>query len=134
MACATHPTRPNYYQIQETDTMHKFSALFATLFFLSACAGIGGQAFRGESVTYGSDNILRNDVMAVIRTAERNAFNCRRIESVDSKITQARKVGGRMQVSEVWTVQACGESRNYRIFLREDERGETDFNVELPSR
>lgn len=114
--------------------MHKFSALFATLFFLSACAGIGGQAFRGESVTYGSDNILRNDVMAVIRTAERNAFNCRRIESVDSKITQARKVGGRMQVSEVWTVQACGESRNYRIFLREDERGETDFNVELPSR
>ena len=114
--------------------MHKFSALFATLFFLSACAGIGGQAFRGESVTYGSDNILRNDVMAVIRTAERNAFNCRRIESVDSKITQARKVGGRMQVSEVWTVQACGELRNYPIFLREDERGETDFNVELPSR
>ena len=114
--------------------MCKFPILFAVIFILSACAGISNQAFSGESATYGGDNIVRNDVVAVIRLAERSAFNCRRIESVHSKIIQARKVRGRMQVQEVWTVRACGKSHRYRILLREDERGETDFSVGLPSR
>lgn len=114
--------------------MCKFSALLVVIFVLSGCAGISNQAFSGESATYGGDNILRNDVAAVIRMAERSAFNCRRIESVHSKITRARKVRGRLQVQEVWTVRACGKSHRYRILLREDERGETDFSVGLPSR
>ena len=96
---------------------------------LSACTGLGSLAFSGESATFGSDNILRDDVLKVVHTAEAASFNCRNIESVHSKINSAHKVHGRLQVREVWTVRACGQAHRYNIGLFEDARGETDFTV-----
>ena len=113
--------------------MRKLLPLLAAL-ALSACSSLGNQAFSGESATCGSDNILRDDVLKVVRTAEAASFNCRNIESVHSKINSAHKVHGRMQVREVWTVRACGQAHHYHIGLFEDERGETDFTVRLISR
>ena len=113
--------------------MRKFIPLLAAL-ALSACSSLGNQAFSGESATLGSDNILRDDVLKVVRTAEAASFNCRNIESVHSKINSAHKVHGRMQVREVWTVRACGQAHRYNIGLFEDARGETDFTVGLISR
>ena len=113
--------------------MRKLLPLLVAL-TLSACSSLGNQAFSGESATFGSDNILRDDVLKVVRTAEAASFNCRSIESVHSKINSAQKVHGRMQVHEVWTVRACGQAHHYHIDLFEDERGETDFTVRLISR
>ena len=114
--------------------MRKLIPLLVAL-TLSACSSLGNQAFSGESATFGGDNnILRNDVLKVVRTAEAASFNCRSIESVHSKINNAQKVHGRMQVRETWTVRACGQAHRYNIGLFEDARGETDFTVSLISR
>ena len=113
--------------------MRKLLPFLAAL-ALSACSSLGNQAFSGESATLGSDNILREDVLKVVRTAEAASFNCRNIESVHSKINSAHKVHSRMQVRETWTVRACGQAHHYHIGLFEDERGETDFTVSLISR
>ena len=113
--------------------MRKLLPLLAAL-ALSACSSLGNQAFSGESATFGSNNILRDDVLRIVRTAEVASFNCRNIESVHSKINNAQKVHGRMQVREIWTVRACGQAHHYHIGLFEDERGETDFTVRLISR
>lgn len=113
--------------------MRKLLPLLAAL-ALAACSSLGNQAFSGESATFGSDNILRNDVLKVVRTAEAASFNCRSIESVHSKINNAQKVHGRLQVRETWIVRACGQAHHYHIGLFEDERGETDFTVSLISR
>lgn len=113
--------------------MRKLLPFLAAL-ALSACSSLGNQAFSGESATFGSDNILRDDVLRIVRTAEAASFNCRSIESVHSKINNAQKVHGRMQVREIWTVRACGQAHHYHIGLFEDERGETDFTVNLISR
>lgn len=96
---------------------------------LSACTGLGSLAFSGESATFGGGNILRDDVLKAVRAAEAADSGCRNIESVHSKISSANKVRGRMQVREVWTIRACGQTRRYRIGLSEDARGETDFTV-----
>ena len=113
--------------------MRKLIPLLAAL-ALSACSSLGNQAFSGESATFGSDNILRDDVLRIVRTAEAASFNCRSIESVHSKINNAQKLHGRMQVRETWTVRACGQAHRYHIGLFEDERGETDFTVRRISR
>ena len=113
--------------------MRKLIPLLAAL-ALSACSSLGNQAFSGESATFGSDNILRDDVLKIVRTTEAASFNCRNIESVHSKINNAQKLHGRMQVRETWTVRACGQAHRYHIGLFEDERGETDFTVNLISR
>ncbi len=113
--------------------MPKLRLLLAAL-ALSACTSLGNQAYSGESATFGSDNILRNDVTNTIRTAERGAFDCGQIQSIRSKILHARKVRGRLQVREEWAVQACGKTHRYQIGLFEDARGETDYTVSLISR
>ena len=113
--------------------MRKLLPLLAAL-ALSACSSLSNQAFSGESATFGSNNILRDDVLKVVRTAEAASFNCRNIESVHSKINNAQKVHGRLQVREVWTVRACGQAHHYHIGLFEDASGETDFTVSLISR
>ena len=113
--------------------MRKLLPLLAAL-ALSACSSLDNHASSGESATFGGDNILRDDVLKVVRTAEAASFNCRNIESVHSKINNAQKVHGRMQVRETWTVRACGQAHRYNIGLFEDERGETDFTVRLISR
>ena len=104
--------------------MRKLLPLLLAALALAACSSLGNQAFSGESATFGSDNILRDDVLKIVRTAEAASFNCRNIESVH----------GRMQVRETWTVRACGQAHRYHIGLFEDERGETDFTVRLISR
>lgn len=96
---------------------------------LAACAGLGNDKFSGESAAFGGDNILRNDVMQKIELWERSAFSCRSIGGVNGKIDSMKRVDGRLQSHETWTVQACGQSHTYRVNLREDERGETDFGV-----
>ena len=113
--------------------MRKLLPLLAAL-ALAACSSLGNQALSGESATFGSDNILRDDVLKVVRTAEAASFNCRNIESVHSKINNAQKVHDRLQVREIWTVRACGQAHHYHIGLFEDERGETDSTVRLISR
>ena len=113
--------------------MSKLRILIAAL-TLSACTSLGNQAYSGESATFGGDNILRNDVTNTIRTAERISFDCRQIQSVRSKILNARKVHNRLQVREEWTVQACGKTHRYQIALFEDARGETDYTVRLIAR
>ena len=79
--------------------MRKLIPLLAAL-ALSACSSLGNQAFSGESATFGSDNILRDDVLKVVRTAEAASFNCRNIESVHSKINSAHKAHGRLQYAK----------------------------------
>ena len=113
--------------------MRKLLPLLAAL-ALAACSSLGNQAFSGESATFGSDNILRDDVLKIVRTTEAASFNCRNIESVHSKINNTQKVHGRLQVRETWTVRACGQAHHYHIGLFEDARGETDFTVNLISR
>ena len=97
---------------------------------LAACATLG-TTFSGESATFGGDNILRDDVLAVIVKAQLSLNNCREINAVESKILSAKIVDGRRQVQEEWTVTACGKPQRYPISLREDAQGETDFTVGL---
>ena len=78
---------------------------------------------------FGGDNILRNDVAKVIKQWESAAFLCQNIKAIDAKISDVKRVKGRMQSEEVWTVQACGQVHHYNVRMHEDERGETNFNV-----
>ena len=103
----------------------------AALLLLTACASLGGTEFTGESATYGSDNILRNDVLNTVNQYERAAFDCRHVSAIHSRINQITKPEGRLSVKETWTVTACGKQHDYHISLRQDERGETDFSVGL---
>lgn len=95
---------------------------------LSACAA-SGVVFSGESATFGGDNVLRNDVLAMVRQFERYTFGCRRMSAVASEIIAKRKVRGRWQFDEEWRISACGTVRRYSVLLREDAQGETDFMV-----
>ncbi|OAM29067.1 MULTISPECIES: hypothetical protein [Eikenella] len=113
--------------------MPKLRILLAAL-ALSACTALGSQNYSGESATFGGDHILRNDVTRTVLTAERAAHNCSQIQSIRSKVLQARKVRGRWQVREEWAVQACGKTHRYHIGLFEDARGETDYTVRRISR
>lgn len=108
--------------------MFKYAAVFCVL-AIAACASISGGKFSGESATFGGNNILRNDVFELIKKWERSAFSCNAIESVHAKIDDLKRVEGRLRVLETWTVNACGKSHDYRINMREDARGETDFGV-----
>lgn len=108
--------------------MSKYAAVFCIL-ALAACAGMGGGKFSGESATFGGNNILRNDVYELIRKWERSVFSCNTIERIHAQTDDLKRVEGRLQVLETWTVSACGQTHNYRINMREDARGETDFSV-----
>lgn len=114
--------------------MHPFSfcktiLTGALLGLTAACAGVGSTAFSGESSTYGGNNVLRNDVFAQIRQVEGLMHQCRDISAVNSRIVSMSKPNGRMAAHEIWTITACGKQRDYPVWLREDERGETDFTV-----
>ena len=106
--------------------------LWLSACLLSACAA-GGIAFSGESATFGGDNVLRNDVLAMVRRFEQDSFGCRKVKAVASEIVNKRKVRGRWRFDEVWQVSACGTVRRYAVLLREDAQGETDFSVTLAS-
>jgi len=96
---------------------------------VAECALGGGIQYGGQSATFGGDNILRNDVAKVIKQWESAAFLCQNIKAIDAKISDVKRVKGRMQSEEVWTVQACGQVHHYNVRMHEDERGETNFNV-----
>lgn len=106
--------------------------LWLSACLLSACAA-SGIAFSGESATFGGDNVLRNDVLAMVRRFEQDSFGCRKVKAVASEIVSKRKVRGRWRFDEVWQVSACGTVRRYAVLLREDAQGETDFSVTLVS-
>lgn len=108
--------------------MKRYAAILSSA-ILASCAFVGDIQYGGQSTAFGGDNVLRNDVAKVIKQWESTAFLCQIIKAIDAKISDVKRVEGRIQSEEVWTVQACGQVRHYNVHMREDERGETDFNV-----
>lgn len=106
------------------------SWFFIPLFF-TACASINTVQFSGESATYGGDNILRDDVFAEIQRIEQLTQQCQKITAVNSQIIQAQQIDSLWQVQELWTISACGNSRDYPLELRQDAKGETDFTIRV---
>lgn len=108
--------------------MKRYAAILSSA-ILASCAFVGDIQYGGQSTAFGGDNVLRNDVAKVIKQWESTAFLCQNIKAIDAKISDVKRVEGRIQSEEVWTVQACGQVHHYNVHMREDERGETDFNV-----
>ena len=108
--------------------MKRYAATLCSA-ILASCALVGGIQYGGQSAAFGGDNVLRNDVAKVIKQWESAAFLCQNIKAIDAKISDVKRVKGRMQSEEVWMVQACGQVHHYNVRMREDERGETNFNV-----
>lgn len=107
--------------------MKRFFGLILVL-MLSACVSNG--IFHGKSVTYDGDNILRNDIYWLIMRYQR-ALGCNQIDRIDTEIVHIERVDGRFQVEELWHVDACKSRYAYPVFMREDEKGETDFTVRM---
>lgn len=111
--------------------LSKLSAIIGFSILLSACSAINSSLFTGESATYHGDNILRNDIFANIQRIERLKNECSSIQSVNSRIENITQTDGRANVHEVWTINACGQTREYPIYMREDAQGETDFTIRI---
>ena len=86
--------------------MKRYAAMLSSA-ILASCALVGGIQYGGQSAAFGGDNVLRNDVAKVIKQWESAAFLCQNIKAIDAKISDVKRVKGRMQSEEVWTVQAA---------------------------
>ena len=105
---------------------------FALISIVFAAATLTGCAhsppFSGQSVT---DPVLRKDVLVNVQGLFSAMTHCRSISNVDTTIASVEQspTGSISKAVETWQVSGCGTSKTYKIELRSDARGETDFSV-----
>ena len=56
---------------------------------------------------------------------------CHSISAVDSRIVNIDKSpsGAIQKAEESWLVSGCGTTEAYKVVMRADDKGETDFSV-----
>lgn len=108
-------------------TQHRalFSLVLAGV-VLAGCAS--SPQFSGQSVT---DPLLRKDVYATVERLFSAMTQCHSISAVDSRITHIDKSpsGAIQKAEETWQVSGCGTTEAYKVVMRADDKGETDFSV-----
>ena len=112
-------------QIKNTCHFALISIVFAAA-TLTGCAH--SPPFSGQSVT---DPVLRKDVLANVQGLFSAMTNCRSISNVDTTIASIEQspTGSISKAVETWQVSGCGTRKTYKVELKSDARGETDFSV-----
>ena len=102
---------------------HQYGFAAATL---TGCAH--SPPFSGQSVT---DPVLRKDVLVNVQGLFSAMTNCRSISNVDTTIASIEQspTGSISKAVETWQVSGCGTRKTYKVELKSDARGETDFSV-----
>jgi len=93
---------------------------------LAGCAS--SPQFSGQSVT---DPLLRKDVYATVERLFSAMTQCRSISAVDSRIINIEQSpsGAVQKAEETWRVSGCGTTEAYKVVMRADDKGETNFSV-----
>ncbi len=108
----------------------KLKILIATLSLIIIGGCVSSNKFIGNTV---ADDLLRSDILADIRKAERYTYNCRDISgNIYTEVKNIQKTGNPNQpiiADEVWRITACGKTHYYPINMRSDAKGETDYTV-----
>ena len=108
-------------------TQHR--ALFSLVLVGVVLAGCASSPqFSGQSVT---DPLLRKDVYATVERLFSAVTQCRSISTVHSRITNIDQSpsGAVQKAEETWRVSGCGTTEAYKVVMRADDKGETDFSV-----
>ncbi len=116
--------------------------LFGFMFMLTITSAVADPVFRGQSI---SDPILRADLMRDI-SATFAALNQCPVEQVQAQIVAVEK-GAQFEackdikqkwhpmciqsVVEAWQSTGCQHKMDTLITLRPDERGETDYSIQI---
>ena len=107
---------------------HRIAVLGCAFLFaaLSGCAH--NPQFKGQSVT---DPVLRKDVMKSVELLFSAMTQCGSIDTVTTTIAaiSQQSSGAIDRATETWDVTGCGTSKSYKVELRSDARGETDYSV-----
>lgn len=101
-------------------------SLLAAAAVLAGCAH--SPQFSGQSVT---DPLLRKDVYATVQNLFSAMTQCRSISEVNSRVESIDQspAGAVQKATETWQVSGCGNTKSYKVVMRADAKGETDFSV-----
>ena len=106
--------------------------ILTAAFTCSACTVFTADNYIGESVTYGGDNILRDQVSKKIFDAEKIIYRCYHLETVQARLLTTNIKNGLNHASEEWIVTACGKQHVYDVFFNELPDKSVNFTLRLP--
>lgn len=103
--------------------------LFSLVIAAAVLAGCAhNPQFSGQSVT---DPLLRKDVYATVEQLFSTMTQCHSISKVNASIANIDQspAGAVQQAVEMWQVSGCGTTQAYKVVMKADAQGETDFSV-----
>lgn len=90
--------------------------------------------YQGQSVTYGIDNVLRNDVTKALKKIEKSYFSCKQQERITVQTISSKRSKDVFLIDEKWVVKGCNKVRTYPITFRDKGKKGTTFEVKIPAR